>query len=77
MILILANNADTEAAFYLSFRCLHMYPFRGFQYTKGSYQPFPCKGDFCRQLFNFANDFDSDQDRQDVGPDLDPNHLTL
>ena len=34
-------------------------------------------GDFCRLLITFANSFDPDQDRQNVGPDLDPNCLTL
>ena len=37
----------------------------------------PASGDFCRLLLIFANSFDPDQDRQDVGPDLDPNCLTL
>ena len=30
-------------------------------------------GDFCHLLITFANSSDPDQDRQDVGPDLDPN----
>ena len=34
-------------------------------------------GDFCHQLIDFANSFDADQDRHFVGPDLDPNCLTL
>ena len=34
-------------------------------------------GDFCRLLINFANSLDPDQARQNVGPDLDPNRLTL
>ena len=34
-------------------------------------------GEFCRLLITFANGLDPDQDRQNVGPDLDPNHLTL
>ena len=34
-------------------------------------------GDFCRLLITFANSLDPDQDRQKVGPDLDPNCLTL
>ena len=33
--------------------------------------------DFCRLLITFANSLNSDQDRQNVGPDLDPNRLTL
>ena len=28
-------------------------------------------------LITFANSLDPDQDRQNVGPDLDPNRLTL
>ena len=31
----------------------------------------------CRLLTTFANSLDPDQARQDVGPDLDPNYLTL
>ena len=31
----------------------------------------------CLLLIIFANSLDPDQDRQNVGPDLDPNHLTL
>ena len=34
-------------------------------------------GDFYRLLITFANSLDPDQDRQNVGPDLDPNCLTL
>ena len=32
--------------------------------------------DFCHLLITFANSLDPDQDRQNVGPDLDPNRLT-
>ena len=32
---------------------------------------------FCRLLITFANSLNPDQDRQEVGPDLDPNWLTL
>ena len=34
-------------------------------------------GDFWCLLITFANSLDPDQDRQNVGPDLDPNRLTL
>ena len=37
---------------------------------------FLASGDF-RLLITFANSLDPDQDRQNVGPDLDPNFLTL
>ena len=33
--------------------------------------------DFCRLLITFANSLNPDQDKQNVGPDLDLNHLTL
>ena len=33
--------------------------------------------DFCHLLITFANSLDPDQDRQYVGPDLDPNRLSL
>ena len=36
-----------------------------------------CGGNFCGLLITFANSLDPDQDRQNVGPDLDPNCLTL
>ena len=32
---------------------------------------------FCRPLIIFAKSLDPDQDRQNVGPELDPNRLTL
>ena len=39
---------------------------------------FLASGDFSRLLLiTFAKCLDPDQDRQNVGPDLDPNHLTL
>ena len=34
-------------------------------------------GDCCRLLITFDNSFDTDQDRQNVGPDLNTNCLTL
>ena len=33
--------------------------------------------DFCHLLITFANFLDPDQDGQNVGPDLEPNRLTL
>ena len=38
---------------------------------------FLVRGDVSRLLMKFANSLDLDQDRQNVGPDLDPNRLTL
>ena len=38
---------------------------------------FLAKRDFCRLLITFTNSLNPDQDRQNVGPDLDPNCLTL
>ena len=32
-------------------------------------------GDFCHLLITFINSLDPDQDRQNVGSDLDPNPL--
>ena len=32
---------------------------------------------YCRLLISFANSLDPDQARQNVGPDLEPNCLTL
>ena len=33
--------------------------------------------DCCRLLITFVNGLNPDQDRQNVGPDLDPNHFIL
>ena len=30
----------------------------------------PASGDFCRLLIIFANSLDSDQDKQNIGPDM-------
>ena len=37
---------------------------------------FLASGDFYRLLTTFANNLDLDQAKQNVEPDLDPNHLT-
>ena len=39
--------------------------------------PFLASGNFCRLLITFANSLERDQERQNVGHDLDPNCLTL
>ena len=41
------------------------------------FNSFPASGDFCCLLTTFANSLDPDQAWQNVGPDLDPNCLTL
>ena len=38
---------------------------------------FLANGNVCCLLITFANSLDPDQDRQNIGPDLDPNRLTL
>ena len=38
---------------------------------------FLARGDFHHWLITFTNSLDPDQDRQNVGPDLDPTCLTL
>ena len=38
---------------------------------------FLASGKFCYLLISLTNSLDPDQDRQNVGPDLDPNCLTL
>ena len=35
------------------------------------------RGDLFQLPITFANNLNPDQDRQNVGPDLDPNHLSL
>ena len=42
-----------------------------------AFKSFLASGHFCHLLITFANSLDPDQDQQNVGPDLDPNHLTL
>ena len=39
------------------------------------FNSFLASGNFCQVLI-FANSLDPDQDRLNVGPDLDPNRLT-
>ena len=41
------------------------------------FNAFPASGDFCSLLLTFVNSLVPDQDRQNVGPDLDSNRLTL
>ena len=43
----------------------------------GACTSFYASGDFCRLVITFANSLDPDQDRLNVGPDLDPNRLTF
>ena len=48
------------------------------EYSPGTDLAFsPDSGYFYRLLITFANSLDPDQARQNVGPDLDPNCLTL
>ena len=42
-----------------------------------SFNSFPASGDFCCLLITFADSLSPDQAQQNVGPDLDPNCLTL
>ena len=35
------------------------------------------RGNLCSLLITFANSLEPDQDQQNLGPDLDPNRLTL
>ena len=42
-----------------------------------SFHSYLASGYFCRLLITFTNSLDPDQERQNVCPDLDPNHLTL
>ena len=41
------------------------------------YLTLPTSGNFCHLPITFANSFDADQARRNVGPDLDPNCLTM
>ena len=48
------------------------------EYTCSTFiNSFLASGDFWHLLITFANSLDPDQDRQNVGPDLDPNRLAL
>ena len=42
-----------------------------------AFNSFLARGDFCLLLITLANSLVLDQDPHSVGPDLDPNHLTL
>ena len=42
-----------------------------------SVNSFPASGDFCHLLITYANSLDPDQAQQSIGPDLDPNCLTV
>ena len=47
-------------------------------FSCGNYfNSFLASGDFCHLLIIFVIGLDPDQDRQNVHPDPDPNHLTL
>ena len=46
-------------------------------FSKRRVNSFPASGNFCHLLITFANSLDQDQARQNVGPDLGPNCLTL
>ena len=72
------------AAFHLGLHCLSKYSFGGvnsIQKVKSSVSYVRngrmVSSDFCGLLITYANSLDPDQDRHNVGPDLDPNHLTL
>ena len=43
--------------------------------TTRSINSFLASADFCRLQITFANNLDPDQNRQNVGPDLGPNHF--
>ena len=66
-----------KAGFHRS-RLIYIYQmgqYRRFWYL--SYRTLLVNSNFCRLLITFANSLDPDQDRHNVGPDLNPNHLTL
>ena len=46
-------------------------------HMRKKFNSFPASGDFCCLLITFANILHQDQAQQNVGPDLDPNCLTL
>ena len=51
----------------------------GFSYNVAqlTLNSFPASRDFCHLLIIFANSLYPDQARQNIGPDLEPNCLTL
>ena len=46
-------------------------------FVMSKFNSFLASGEFCNLLIIFTNSLEPDQDRQNVGPDLDPNCLTL
>ena len=63
-----SNDIDLEV-------CISM--FSMFHHSERTSNSFLASGNYCFLLIAFANSLDPDQDRQNVGPDLDPNHLML
>ena len=70
-----------DSTFTLNCKFLHNIQFFQFFFIEfilySKFNSLPASGDFCCLLITFANSLDPDQDRQNVGPDPDPNHLTL
>ena len=64
-----------SAAFHLNLHCLLI--FRLEVFSLQSLNSFLAIGDFCCLPISFPNSLDPDQDRQNLGPDLDPIPLTL
>ena len=46
-------------------------------FVMSKFNSFLASGKFCSLLIIFTNSLEPDQDRQNVGPDLNPNCLTL
>ena len=55
----------------------HEHSFDEYLQQHATFNSFLLSGHFCHLLIAFSNSLDTDQDRQNVGPDLDPNCLTL
>ena len=49
----------------------------GSQFEGQPFNSFLTRDVTCLLMITYVNSLDPDQDRQNVGPDLDPNHLTL
>ena len=79
--------ASTPCAYPQSCQSLHFSHTKNIEVEEGSDQKVDmsswgfnslfASSDFYSLLITFANSVDQDQDRQNVGPDLDPNRLTL
>ena len=65
---------DLKYEIYMHLQNLEFENFKGIQ---NFFNSSLASRDFCHLLITFENSLDPDQDQQNIGPDLDPNCLTI